>query len=887
MKNPKPYFPFFIMILSIIFATGSTLSAGWIEDINYGLGNLCFNFGGHGGNYINLQGSSFIAYILSDSIIIFDIDSMRFRDGITLSYSVSQNKGFAIPTKSGWYIYYSYNVSQSTSNNSKIHIEKDGHFGENKPLEGKALSSSSFIGDPDRSQVWFFDEKILLFDAIKDSWTEYDYPKNWDSDFKGLTIFSVLARNSVIGISYGNTMQDYQAFVLDVETYQSKIIQADKGFFQNVDDIVEWKNHAGKFLILKEDEIYSYDSGAGIIELLMNEVEILSDLSMQNETGQYLYDLDSRAINVIDLLNKTVKTHELLLNDNFSILSSGSLDSKRNKIITFIGVGIYRDKSEFMIIDLDDFSLNYFENKHEISQNSYFLEDEKLLFTSYPYFYFANVDSGEFYNSPSIFYDTISWNIIDDLNKPILIDNSMGDDFIRLHPDNNREMNNMGVVPELVCQFPDCKDAIIGELIWVETGTSTYTYYNYKKYNFDDKSIKTIHIPFECHEFFTDSNNNQIIGTAFTSYYNLVEFIAPDNFVTTWFAPEELNLDFYKKVFDHENSILWVLFENLDNGDYHFYKLSSKEKSLLDSFTLEGETFKEIRNIVTDPEDKFLYFIDETNENTARELIVLDINDRIIKKRVTLQEGVQNGITTIIVIPGIIPVSEKDRLFIWDNYGAWSIDTNSWEILYGELVDTPQNIESSTVIQGVYLENENQVLVVDRGKRVLYVDLDAGNVIKEIPLSMYFSKLHITKEKDKILFLDSNNSIIHTLFLDPAWEKPATITPRTNYIQLGEGDNAKFSINIKNEYDFSQDVTAYIWLYAPIGVKLYFNGYGMTTDVDGIPLTLPANLDITGDILTFTMPAGVPEGFYNFNAVLINENGDRGPVGTWNFYVKD
>ena len=76
-------------------------------------------------------------------------------------------------------------------------------------------------------------------------------------------------------------------------------------------------------------------------------------------------------------------------------------------------------------------------------------------------------------------------------------------------------------------------------------------------------------------------------------------------------------------------------------------------------------------------------------------------------------------------------------------------------------------------------------------------------------------------------------------------------------------------------------------MFAPDGTMLFFSPTGLTLNIAGIPLTLPANLDITGDLLSFTMPEGVPEGFYNFNAVFINDKGDRGPIGTWNFYVKN
>ena len=76
-------------------------------------------------------------------------------------------------------------------------------------------------------------------------------------------------------------------------------------------------------------------------------------------------------------------------------------------------------------------------------------------------------------------------------------------------------------------------------------------------------------------------------------------------------------------------------------------------------------------------------------------------------------------------------------------------------------------------------------------------------------------------------------------------------------------------------------------MYSPDGTMLFFDGIILTFDIKGIPLILPANLDVTADVLTFTMPVGVPEGFYNFNALFFNDQGERGPIGTWNFYVKD
>ena len=68
---------------------------------------------------------------------------------------------------------------------------------------------------------------------------------------------------------------------------------------------------------------------------------------------------------------------------------------------------------------------------------------------------------------------------------------------------------------------------------------------------------------------------------------------------------------------------------------------------------------------------------------------------------------------------------------------------------------------------------------------------------------------------------------------------------------------------------------------------LFFNGSGLTFEITGIPFTLSAETDMDVNIISFTVPAEVPEGFYNFNAVFINEQGNRGPIGSFNFRIKN
>ena len=244
---------------------------------------------------------------------------------------------------------------------------------------------------------------------------------------------------------------------------------------------------------------------------------------------------------------------------------------------------------------------------------------------------------------------------------------------------------------------------------------------------------------------------------------------------------------------------------------------------------------------------------------------------------------------------GTIP--EEENLFIWDHYGAWCIDTASIELLYGGEPDSNDRLMGPG-IEGFLNQGAGIITLADMyyktefidpigPQRILEVELETGNMLKEIELDGYYDKALFSEDGDKIYFLDSDDASIVTLHLSPPWETPAEIYPSTNYIQFGEGDRCILRVNVRNGNDLIQNVTVYIWLFTPDGTMLFFDGIGFSPDVNGIPLTLPANIDLTADILSFTMPDGIPEGFYNFNAIFLNDNYEFGPMGTWNFYVGD
>jgi len=905
----KHFCQIFVLILSILFLLWADLPAEWIESIDFRMGNLKYQTYVDRGNFLEISESPYVLYYDAVDVFVLDKDDLKIRGSLTVGLNdyINSNgicSGEIVPdTVSGWYFYYIFYPENCYKNGKfgRLHIDPQCEIVENEWFMRTTSSIPSSTCNLEKSEIWFFTEKIIRLNVIDETWSEFDYPLGWDYDCERVHTYPVLEYGSIIGIAYGRTIKDRQAFILDVDNGTAKAIVAEEKFFNGVDDIQAWNNHINHFVILGKDSIYSYNYETGEIKLLIDGLNFVTEEIIQDETGMIFYlpyfELNTdnveftNGINIVDLNEKTVESKEIILNEGYHFTYLSFFDPNSITIIMIIQFGTYGDR-EVIVINLDDFSYKTIENSQgHYGQNWLFLENENRLFCiSDPFIRVADLELKQIFNSIPLHYKTDSWNIIDDLNKPILLDNQNGPDFIRILPDFSREPNNIGIQAHWACQFPDGFKGIIGEGLKISSGTTGkyYTRYTFNRYDFESKIAERMHIPYECDNMFTDTKNNQIIGSKFSSGFNLIEFISPDNFITSWFSPEGLDLKSQKLLFDEQNSILWALFKNKDNNDLYFYKFSTTEKSLLDTFILADGVFTKIVSIVMDPLDRFLFIIDETDDDTQRDLAIFDISKKEIVKRFLLQTGVKHGLTKYIAAPGIIPIPQKDILFLWDHENAWSMDLYTMEVIYGETVNNPQSFNCFYEdIYGEYLEEKDRVLVVDFRDRVLEIELSSGNIVNEIILPASIDEFHITKEKDKILLLSTDRSIVYTLHLVPAWEKPATIYPTTNFIQFGEGDKAKFTINIKNDYEFSQDVTAYIWLYAPIGVKLYFNGYGMTTDVGGIPLTLPANLDITGDILTFTMPSSVPEGFYNFNAVLINENGDRGPIGTWNFYVKD
>jgi len=901
-----------LFILVLIFCQTSASYSEWFETRCIQVGNSGFSLKTNQQSYFyRIPNSHFILYSTVNgwSITLFDMQKGKFRDNIV------RNKDMLNPVviedlNSGWNIYFSYGFGKL----GKLYLNSRGEFGQEVLMENTydAGSSIELVGINNRREIWFIGNKIHRYKLSNANWEEFIYPDEWDSNFKSLEIFLTENEDFLFIYSKSNTTAYYQLVLLNLLTGETKsVTPPEENFFKSIKDIKKWNEHEGSFLILKKDSLSSYNILTGDIE---NHITINSDVSgtcsqiLQNNTGKLVYFFNNY-LGIVKDFGKDFFIHNIEDNSftqqtyafddywNFS-LNCLFLDNTNNRILTTILHNPTFDPTPTsepaalkpVFIDLNDYSVSVMDvSIGEFIDNDYFPSESLLVtsLTSKSTIELVNFNKEESITSIKLGYCAEFWSVTKDLE---IFSNSVGSEFCVFDSNYRNEFRTTGYpsayVPQAISLFPDAKSALIVMPGQVNDPNK------YLLFFLDANYSNEINLSFYPGSFILDNSNNQVISAHY--YFSKFDFIKQNGQVYEWSSSISGNFNIFH---DEDNNYLWVSCLN-DEQEIHFFKISTITYEEESKFIITPDS--EITGILRQkihPSQNYMYLI--VNDNSFnRKFLVLDIIKQQIVKSILLQDNVSSKST---VIPGIVLIPEKKVIFLWDHYGGWYIDSESFEILYGEVLSNPPaESDGSIHVDGFWDPDKDRIVIADLSyeslsmeqddtpKRILEIDLNNGFILKEIKLpDDYITSMFFPVNKKSIKFFSPLKSRTYTLHLNPNWDTPATITPSTNYIQFGEGDEAKFSVNIKNEYEFSQDVTAYMWLYAPDGTMLFFDGSSLTTNISGIPLTLPANLDITGDILTFTMPAGVPEGFYNFNAFFVNERFDRGPVGTWNFYVKD
>jgi hypothetical protein len=897
----------FFTILSILLLTlfPCLNEGGWYETEDMSTSN----FNNSGGAFHEIPGSSYVIWSglnnsmfnqLNKTMVIFDASTGRCKGTYKTELQPIWAPEILPDANSGWNIYFSASPEKDVSKYGKLHIKEDGLFGEFSWLDTDFSGAMYSIVILTRNEVWFAADKIYRLKNPGEEWTTFDYPEGWDSDFsfEASNPFFISDDEKKLFIkTYANTNGYYQGVFVDLETSNTgSLIKLDSDDFFQLRGVTNWIGHDNKYLLLNQKSLWLYDSVSGTLELFIDGFTTSSYKIIQSEDGKNIYTYENNAIDKLDLENKSIERHQLTFEDfwgfypEYFSLSLPYYNKADNTLLHVICLNPkqYPEQAKPVIINLNDFSLTYFPGVmyKDVGNFTYVHNCGRLVAvgTDYKYIMIGDINTGGTSNTIPLSFQADSWSIMNGADCPSIVGNGTGRESIRILPLGRRDLLATESKVYNVSQYMDGTRAFTQEAA------------GYREYLYADRSSEDIQLQNSFNTLYPDPSRDMLISTGGSA----VQFIESHGQVNVWL--NEVGNDVIKaSIYDSDNKLVWTIFQNKDTSEWHFYKISTETYAELDSFTMPAETLRSILDFKSDPLQRYLYFINDLlKDSNTRELVIFDIANRQAVKRIAVQTDVQMMDVYTHVFPGIVPVPSKERLVLWDHYGSWCVNTENLELIYGTAVKPGSLFYTEDApIKGCWDEEREKVVFVDLGFHfmnpadkgiVVRINVDTGEVIDrtDIPDYQNIRKVFFPKDKSKVFLLAPNSSKVYTIYLEPAWENPATIDPSTNYLQLGAGDNAKFIVNVKNPYDVEQKVTAYIWMFASgIDFPFFFDGIGISTKVKGMPLTIPAKFKILGDIMSFTMPAGLPQGYYNLNAIFINEQGNPGPMGTWNFYVKD
>jgi hypothetical protein len=902
----------FVLMLILFFQYPSCCSWQEVEKLSAGEHTIdILSFYEIPMSHFLLCSNNYKPFLSNSTLMTFDMKTGKCRDIYKISLDSVECSSLLPCCDGGWNLYYLNSLYPMPGCKiGMIHINSDGEFEKEKilPITYDSTTTLKAIGSASRGEIWFAGDKIYRLKVDEENWSGFDYPAGWDINQDYTKIFLCENSNKLFVSSLGKTINKIQSLMFDVVNYEFLQIESDKF---SCKDIKDWTGHDGCYILLLNDSIWSFNSKTNEISPIYEGFNSVNSKIFEDKSGKYLYLLgkyidDSNPGNdliTVDLDNKTIEKNILIDENQLVFIDAYSMfDRETNHIITTISNMSSPYFFKPVLIDLNEKTLSKIPVVPEIGvmQISMFYDKSynRLIYKTYLYpnllksydFEMSTVKT----SIPILFQprESNSLSFVPSYENTKLIANYAGTDLLKSTFPARRELINISIESSRICYYPDSSGSFI-RCFNPETQESVFGEFLFNDNLFHEIDISDIGPQY----FILDKQNNQIIG--YNNEDTNIYFIKPHGDIVNWKTPDEDRATFKKLAYDEYNDEIWMICEGWwEFSEWIFYKISATTKQTIDKFTIPLNSFSFPESLIIDPLNRYLYIIDvvPVDNNYKWVLMIFDIKTREFLKQFTLAENVNSY--NSMDVPFTLPIPEKDKLFLWDHFGAWCIDTSNLELLYGDKHDQSQTFFCYDV-EGLYNEITNRIVIADlynKGdtvnryspQQVFEIDFDTGEIQNVISLEGYYDEIFLSADKDIIYFLEIESPSIMTVHLNPAWKKPSTIDPSTNFIQLGSGDTAKFCVNVKNPYGAAQNATAYIWLYVPgVDAPFFFDGTGLTTQITGIPLTLPANLDVTGDILTFTMPSGLPEGFYNFNTVLINEHGDRGPIGTWNFYVKD
>jgi hypothetical protein len=878
MKNEKIIFINIIFCI-IILLICSSAQCMMIDEQDLCLGNL-YDFSGvptylpNSNFVIDIDVTNVTTTKPAGEVAVVDIKKARFLGHFTDPDIKDQNVA-VLTVENGWDVY----LYTTDSYLSKIHVDNTGDLSELKKLV--QWQTSNMISFQKKNKIYAFTNRIYEYNPETNEVKSYRLPEDFPIDKTAVGIHFLSEIDSVIFSDSSYSV----SYILDLNTLSS--VKLEETY--SIKSIKPWMGHGNKYLcLISSDTMYisSFDPVTQKFEVLFKEIPILTQNLALDDNGKYIYAMVDGANDLFkfDTENKSYEFIDFGYDETYII----SLDRwfyipGKDKILTGANVsrwgpGSYRTA----IIDITN------KNIELLDIPDLWYKVEKITPTP---IYFAELNrivSNE---------GLRTLNIIDvDTDKPIDTLKFNGNSLSSL----KLSMGNMGIFTE---PYFIMLDPTISWRKFYQWGNwiRNWTYYpdghgivyakqkeniitmeiNIFDYNPQNGQTRMFDIPTSVqtnsYSYYLFSNPSNINVIALPDDSSKLYLIEDFNRYDTIANPHP-DISISNRFFDEKSGYLWLFSIDDSSGIISYFKFNSIDGSFTD-LTYTDFTGSFVDNIFLNDTGKFflrfgdcnLYAINPDTGKTIFKTLIFSAGDMFTES------------------PALALSPDYHYIYLWDGSKAWKIDTSTWKIVYGEVNNDP--IQNMGDCKGIYDSNRDEFIVFDTIKTntVMIIDPETGSVKQSQIIvtnpSQYLINPILDLENRSIYFIDNyHEAKLATVRLDDTWDNAPTIKPQGQFVEYRPGDTFKLTLDIANPVDTPQDATAYIWFWLPTGQYVFFGPNGLTTDVVGIPLTLPVSLDTSISIDLFTVPQGMPSGFYNLNAVFFNNRtAVRGPMGTYNF----
>jgi hypothetical protein len=815
-------------------------------------------------------------------LLVFDAEKLQYLGKLSASY-LKYFDNAILKVEDGWDVYMiGLNIiNPDKCEFIKIHITSDGYIQQVKRILKWEDTNKApiLISNQSHKEIFLLTTKIYRYIPNADSFETISYPEGWPQDLSIAYLFSLEGKNLILIESKQLDSISYLAW-WDLDSRSGQTI----GQNINLSEVNKWGNEVDKYLCNVGDKIMVFDSNDKSFTILMENLPPHNSRFALDDEGKFLYAIernDETGSNLvkIDLENKSYEIQTIdydyqkylftayrwykipnknsimteLTDPSSSRRWTSLLDLETNKIRFISEPGVLDDT--YQNIYLPELDLLILNNQ----------EDRLAIFDPTRETFLQTISFGSnfgYFQSTKDFVGTVS---------------GKGRYFSKLNLEiGKRQISDIGYYFLNWGAYPDSNGIILTKKDpnYLDPESMQYNQPFMYEYSFMSSDTIRFDIPSEssfCY-YYSDPLNNQVLAAHFDTP-KLIHFIKSKDNYTDWIFPYP-DADFsYLPFMDEEMGAFWINYRDDINSNFGFMKLNTNDKTYNDYPLTSINGFLSFWNIYNHGE------------------YILGLNSSIfyiidpVKDEVKFQTQIYSGSGTIKG-PAIVPVHEKDRIFMWDGKMVWQIDVKNMELLNGEVYQNP-NQDRQASNAGYYNKNMNEVIFYDSAdsKSVLRVDADSGNIIEQISVNIDRKFKRVFDTENLIFyFLEPDTGKITCMRLNDIWDNAPTIKPQGQFVEYRPGDIFKLILDIANPVDAPQEVTAYIWFWLLTGQYIFFGPNGLTTEVAGIPLTLPANLDTSMSIDLFTVPQGMPAGFYNLNAVFFNNRtAVRGPMGTYNF----